>query len=134
KLNPIQGAKRIFGPQAWWEGAKMILKTSVVAVLAYGVIQSMLPMIGGLIPIPTVLEIVGGKAHGLVRNVALAALVLAGADYAFQRRKIGKQTRMTKTEVKQENKNTEGDPLVKSAIRSRQLAASRNRMMADVAN
>ena len=58
---------------------------------------------------------------------------MAVADYAMQRRRVGKQTRMTKEEVKQEHKNTEGDPLVKSAIRSRQLAAARNRMMADVA-
>ena len=57
---------------------------------------------------------------------------MAVADYAMSRRKMGKQTRMTKEEVKQEHKNTEGDPLVKSAIRSRQLAAARNRMMADV--
>ena len=57
---------------------------------------------------------------------------MAGADYAFQRRKVGKQTRMTKHEVKQEHKQSEGDPMVKGAIRSRQLAAARNRMMADV--
>ena len=54
---------------------------------------------------------------GLIRNVAVAGLVMAAADYAMQRRRIGKQTRMTKHEVKQENKQTEGDPLVKSAIR-----------------
>jgi flagellar biosynthetic protein FlhB len=48
------------------------------------------------------------------------------------RRRIGKQVRMTKEEVKQEYKQSEGDPMVKSAIRSRQLAAARNRMMADV--
>jgi flagellar biosynthetic protein FlhB len=65
--------------------------------------------------------------------VAFAGLVMAGADYAFQRRRVGKQTRMSKEEVKQEAKQTEGDPLVKSAIRSRQLAAARNRMMQDVA-
>lgn len=132
KLNPIQGAKRIFGMQALWEGAKMLLKSAVVGFLAYFVIRSMIPLLGGLVPIPAVLDIVRDKAFTLIRNVALAALVLGVADYAFQRRKVGKQARMTKQEVKQEHKNTEGDPLVKSAIRSRQLAAARNRMMADV--
>ena len=68
-----------------------------------------------------------------MRNVAIAGLVMAAADYAMQRRRIGKQTRMTKHEVKQEHKQSEGDPLLKGAIRSRQLAAARNRMMADVA-
>lgn len=132
KLNPIQGAKRIFGPQALWEGAKMLLKSSVVGFLAYGIITSLMPMLGGFVPIPTMLEVVREKSFALIRNVALASLVLGAGDYVFQRRRIGKQARMTKQEVKQENKNTEGDPLVKSAIRSRQLAAARNRMMADV--
>lgn len=132
KLDPIKGAKRIFGPQALWEGAKMLLKSSVVGLIAYLAIQAMLPLLGGLIPIPVVLDVVRDKALGLIRNVALAALVLGGLDYAFQRRRVGKQARMTKHEVKQEHKNTEGDPLVKSAIRSRQMAAARNRMMADV--
>ncbi|WP_110180335.1 EscU/YscU/HrcU family type III secretion system export apparatus switch protein [Nocardioides solisilvae] len=132
KLNLIQGAKRVFGPQAFWEAAKMILKSSAVGLLAYLVVKSMMPLLGGLMPIPQVLDVIAEESLGLIRNVALAGLVMAAADYAFQRRKIGKQTRMTKQEVKQEHKNSEGDPLVKSAIRSRQLAAARNRMMADV--
>eukprot|EP01032_Pedospumella_encystans_P005428 gene5428-6449_t len=68
----------------------------------------------------------------LIRNVAIAGLVMAGADYAMNRRRIGKQTRMTKEEIKQEHKQQEGDPMLKGAIRSRQLAMARNRMMADV--
>ena len=47
------------------------------------------------------------------------------ADYAMQRRRVGKQTRMSKEEVKQEHKQSEGDPMLKGAIRSRQLAAAR---------
>jgi flagellar biosynthesis protein FlhB len=133
KLNPISGAKRVFGPQALWEGAKMLLKSSLVGILAYSVVKAMIPMLGGLVPIPVVLGVVADQSLGLIRNVAIAGLVMAAADYMFQRRKMGKQTRMTKEEVKQEYKNTEGDPLLKSAIRSRQLATSRNRMMADVA-
>lgn len=132
KLNPISGAKRIFGPQAAWEAAKVLLKSAVFAFVAYGAIQSMMPLLGGFMPIQAVLEKVGDEALALIRNVAVAGVVMAAADYLFQRRKVGKQTRMTKQEVKQENKNTEGDPLVKSAIRSRQLAAARNRMMVDV--
>jgi flagellar biosynthetic protein FlhB len=91
-----------------------------------------MPLIGGLVPIRTVLDTVSGHALGLVRNVAFIGLGMAGADYAMQRRRVGKQVRMTKEEVKQEHKQSEGDPMLKSAIRSRQLAAARNRMMADV--
>jgi flagellar biosynthetic protein FlhB len=57
---------------------------------------------------------------------------MAAADYFVVRRRTGKQLRMTKDEVKQENKSTEGDPLVKAQIRSRQMAMARNRQMADV--
>lgn len=132
KLDPIKGAKRVFGPQALWEGAKMLLKSAVVGILAYGAMQALLPLIGGLVPIDAVLAAVHDEVLALVRNIAVAGLVMAAADYAIVRRRIGKQTRMSKHEVKQESKQTEGDPLVKSAIRSRQLAAARNRMMTDV--
>jgi flagellar biosynthetic protein FlhB len=132
KLNPIQGAKRIFGPQALWEGAKLLLKSSVVGILVWRAVSEMMPLLGGLVPFQVGLELASGAAIGLMRDVAAAGLIAAAADYAFQRRKMGKQTRMTKKEVRDEHKMSEGDPLVKSAIRSRQLAAARNRMMADV--
>ncbi|KRF37445.1 EscU/YscU/HrcU family type III secretion system export apparatus switch protein [Nocardioides sp. Soil805] len=132
KLDPIQGFKRVFGTQALWEGAKMLLKSSVVGFVVYGAVMALMPLIGGLVPISAVLEVVRDEVFSLVRSVAVAGIVMAVADYAMVRRRMGKQTRMTKHEVKQESKQTEGDPLVKSAIRGRQLAAARNRMMADV--
>ena len=132
KLDPIKGAKRIFGPHSLWEGAKMLLKSAFVALLVYLTIRSVMPLIGGLVPIRTVLDAVSSQALGLMRNIALVGLGMAGADYAMQRRRVGKQTRMSKEEVKQEHRQAEGDPMLKSAIRSRQLAAARNRMMADV--
>lgn len=133
KLSLLQGAKRIFGPHAAWEGAKMMVKSSVVFFISYGAIKAVMPVLGGLVPPAATLDIGIGRVATLLQTVAVAGLVMAGADYAFQRRRVGKQTRMTKEEVKQEHKQTEGDPLVKSAIRSRQLAAARSRMMTDVA-
>ncbi len=132
KLNLIKGAKRVFGPQALWEGLKMLIKSSVVALVVYSAIMSMLPLVGGMLPVPHVLGAISDAGLGLLRNVAMAGLVLAGADYLMARRRIGKQTRMTKEEVKQEYKQSEGDPMLKGAIRSRQLAMARNRMMADI--
>jgi flagellar biosynthetic protein FlhB len=132
KLNLLQGAKRIFGPQALWEGTKTLVKSSIVALLCYSAIKAVVPLIGGFVPAAATLDIAHDRISTLLRVVAVAGLVMAAADYAFQRKKVGKQIKMTKQEVKQEHKNSEGDPLVKSAIRSRQLAAARNRMMADV--
>ncbi|MFL6107107.1 MAG: flagellar biosynthesis protein FlhB [Marmoricola sp.] len=133
KLNLLQGAKRIFGPHALWEGAKMMLKSSFVALIVYLAIRGVMPMIGGLVPMQTVVDTASAQALTLIRNIGLAGLGMAAIDYVMQRRRVGKQTRMTKDEVKQEYKQAEGDPLVKSAIRSRQLAMARNRMMADIA-
>jgi flagellar biosynthetic protein FlhB len=133
KLNPLKGAKRIFGPQAAWEGVKMLLKSSVVGLLVYSAIRGLMPLVGGMVPIQATLQQLSHSALGLMRNIALAGLALAAVDYAMQRRRVGKQTRMSKEEVKQEHKQSEGDPMLKGAIRARQLAASRNRMMADVA-
>jgi flagellar biosynthetic protein FlhB len=132
KLNPLSGIKRLFGMQTLWEGAKMLVKSLIVALICYQAIRALLPLLGGLVPAGATLEIGADRVVGLVRTVGLTGLLMAGADYAFQRRKVGKQVRMTKHEVKQESKQTEGDPLIKGAIRSRQLAAARNRMMADV--
>lgn len=132
KLNPLEGAKRLFGPKAAWEGVKILLKSSVVALIAYSAVTSLTPLVGGMVPLGTTLGAVHDTVLGLLRNVALAGLVMAAADYAVQRRRLDKQMRMSRSEVKQEHKQAEGDPLVRSAIRSRQLAAARNRMMADV--
>lgn len=132
KLDPFKGAKRIFGPHAFWEGVKVIVKSGVVAFLAWGAIQAMMPLVGGLLPIEAVLSMVAAEVSRLVITVAVAGLVMAAADYAMMRRRIGKQTRMSHSEIKQEHKQAEGDPMLKGAIRSRQLAAARNRMIADV--
>jgi flagellar biosynthetic protein FlhB len=132
RLNPFSGIKRIFGPHALWEGVKMLLKSTLVGIFVWRAIVGLMPMLGGLVPLQASVQIATGAALGLMRDVALAGLVAAAADYAVQRRKTGKQVRMTKKEVRDEHKQAEGDPHLKSAIRSRQLAAARNRMMADV--
>lgn len=132
KLDPIQGFKKVFGPKALWDGAKMLLKSAVVALLGMLAVRSVMPLVGGLVPIDVTIDMVHAKGIELMRNAALAALVMAAVDYAVQRRRVNKQMRMSKSEVKQEYKQSEGDPLVKNAIRARQLAAARNRMIADI--
>ncbi len=132
KLNPIKGLKRIFGPQAAWEGVKMLVKCAMVALLVYSSVRALMPLLGAMVPMDVVLSLVAERALSLLRTVAIAGLVMAALDYLVVRRRTGKQTRMSKNEVKQEHKQQEGDPMLKGAIRSRQIAASRNRMMADL--
>lgn len=132
KLDPFKGAKRLFGPHALWEGVKVLGKSAVVGLLAWGAIRAMMPLVGGMLPIELVLHRVTEEVSNLVTSVAVAGLGMAAADYAMMRRRIGKQIRMSHSEIKQEHKQAEGDPMLKGAIRSRQLAAARNRMIADV--
>ena len=133
KLNLLQGVKRMFGAQAWWELAKMLIKTVLVSGLVWQTVSALMPMLGGLVPLSAAIEIGTDEAFGMLRSVALAGVVMGALDYVMARRRITKATNMTKQEVKDEHKQAEGDPMLKGAIRSRQLAASRNRMIADVA-
>ncbi|MCC9206036.1 EscU/YscU/HrcU family type III secretion system export apparatus switch protein [Arthrobacter sp. zg-Y769] len=136
QFNLITGVKRVFGTQALWNGAKSLLKTAVVGLVLYAVIQQMMPVLmsaGGL-PVSAVLEAAGGGAALLLQAAVAAGLVLAAADIFVVMKRNRKRTRMTKKEVKDENKNSDGDPMIKSQRRSRQLAMSRNRMIAAVAD
>ncbi|MCQ1957685.1 EscU/YscU/HrcU family type III secretion system export apparatus switch protein [Arthrobacter sp. zg-Y826] len=136
QFNVITGVKRVFGTQALWNGAKSLLKTAVVGLVLYAVIQQLMPVLmsaGGL-PISAVLEAAGGGTALLLQAAVAAGLILAAADIFVVMKRNRKRTRMTKKEVKDENKNSDGDPLVKSQRRSRQLAMSRNRMIAAVAD
>ncbi len=134
RLSPITGLKRMLGPQAMWEAAKILLKTALLAFVVWRGVVAVLPLLtsSGRLPLATVFGTVGSTGLRLMRDAAVVGLLMALADYAVVRRRTGKQLRMTKQEVKEEHKRTEGDPHVRGAIRSRQMAMSRNRMMAEV--
>ncbi|HEY0259169.1 MAG TPA: EscU/YscU/HrcU family type III secretion system export apparatus switch protein [Lacisediminihabitans sp.] len=136
QFNPLTGLKRTFGMDALWQGAKALLKTVVVGVVLFAVIQGLMPVLmeaGGL-PASELIAVAGRGAGSLLESAVAAGLVLAALDVFVVMRRNRSKTRMTKKEVKDENKNSEGDPLVKSHRRSRQLAMSRNRMMAAIAD
>lgn len=134
-FNPVQGLKRVFGMQAWWNGAKAALKATAIGVVLYSVIQSLVPMLlgSGAHSVSAILEVAVGGVNSLVKAAVAAGLILAAADMLVVMKRNRKHTRMSKKEIKDESKATEGDPFIKAAIRSRQLAMSRNRMMAEVA-
>ena len=135
QFNLVTGVTRVFGTRALWEGVKALMKTAVVGVVLYVVIQGMMPvlMVAGGLPISALLDTAGEGAASLLRSAVVAGLALAAVDVFVVMRRNQKKTKMTKKEVKDENKNTDGDPLIKSQRRSRQLAMSRNRMIAAVA-
>jgi flagellar biosynthetic protein FlhB len=134
RLNPLPGIKRMFGPQALWELTKALVKTSVLAAVLYSTTKGVIPtlMTAGRLPLASLLGVVKDAVVGLIRAASAAGIVMAAADYFVVRKRTNKQLRMTKEEVKQEYKNSEGDPHVKAQIRARQMAMARNRQMADV--
>lgn len=136
RINPFKGMKRLVSPMSAWEGAKSTLKVAIIAGAAYPPLRNVAEFMAGADrpPIEAVAVIVGGEMLTIMRNAALAGLVIALIDYLLQRRKTLKGMKMTKQEVRDEHKQQEGDPMLKGAIRERQMRMSRNRMMADVAN
>jgi flagellar biosynthetic protein FlhB len=134
KVNPFPGLKRVFGPNALVECGKAIAKTLVVGAVTFFAVWPELERLGalvGLAPAALPAEIGGIVLHIAVRAVA-ALLVIALVDVIWQRHRHEKSLRMTKQEVRQEARQSDVSPEVRSQIRRRQLEAARRRMMADV--
>ncbi|MEC5180954.1 EscU/YscU/HrcU family type III secretion system export apparatus switch protein [Arthrobacter sp. CG_A4] len=130
----LGGLKRMFGMQAVWGGVKALLKASVVGLVLYSVVQGLVPVLltAGGMPVAGVVQAAGGGIAALIQFAVAAGIVLAAADFFVVMRRNRKKTRMSKKEVQDENKNSEGDPLIRSQRRARQMAMSRNRMIAAI--
>ena len=134
RLNPFAGIARMFSLRAAVELAKSIAKIVIVGYIVYSFIRDRYSDIAGL---PggdylTTCSQIGQLTWELLLRSCVALLVIAAFDYLFQRMQLEKQLRMTKQEVKEDFKRTEGDPLVKSRIRQRQREMSQRRMMQEV--
>ncbi len=134
KLDPINGFKQKFSSRAVVEFVKSILKIAIVSFVAYSSIRKELFNISVLYDtsIGYILLFMTKVSFWIFIKVCLIMIVVAFLDYAYQKWKFLNDQKMTKKEVKDETKQTEGDPMVKSRIRRLQQEAARKRMMADV--
>lgn len=134
-LDPRKGLKRLASPQAGWEAMKSLLKIGGLSLVAWRVISGAVPLLTGpgTMSITAATGIAAAKAVSATRTVASAGLVVAAVDYGVIRRRIARQMRQTKQEVKEESKSSEGNPLIKGAIRRKQRQMSRMRMMTAIA-
>ncbi len=134
KLNPVSGMKRLFGMNGLVEFVKAMIKLVIVGGVAFLSVWPKLHTMGALVGLPpaALLSVLGGLIVSIVIRVGGMLLVLAFADYAYQRHKLEKQLRMTKQEVKQESRQADLAPEVRSALRKRQYQLARKRMMAEV--
>jgi flagellar biosynthesis protein FlhB len=130
-INPLTGFKRIFSLRGGVELAKSLLKVTIVLAVAYWTLRGSLNEMLGTAhaSLPETLAIARGLFFRVSLRIIGVFIVLAFLDWVYQRYEYEKGLRMTKQEVKQEQKETEGDPQVKGRVRLIQIKASRQRMM-----
>jgi flagellar biosynthetic protein FlhB len=134
RLNPITGAKNLFGTRALVETVKGIVKVAVVGAVAYLALVPQLQDLAGLVGTPpaALLPQIAKTALHVVQRAALAYFVIALADYGYQRWKFGKDLKMDKQEVKDEFKQQELPGEVRAAQRRKARELATARMMDDV--
>ncbi len=134
KLNPITGMKNLVSRKSLVKVAMSLVKLSIMSGVAYVSIKKDLEPLLELVSMRT--EAIFSSASGLIfaitLKITIIMLILAFLDLLYQRWQYKKDLMMTKNEVKQESKQSEGDPLVKSRIRKVQLEMSNKRMMQEV--
>jgi flagellar biosynthesis protein FlhB len=134
RINPLSGAKNLFGMHFVFESAKTVVKFAVIGTIAAIALFGQLDELGALVGMSPHDLLVRGS--DTIRQIAqrggMGYLVIAAVDYAWQRYRFQKQMKMGKDEVKQEHKGAEVSAEVRGAIRRRQMQAARARMMADV--
>jgi flagellar biosynthetic protein FlhB len=134
KLNPMQGAKQIFGKRVAFELGKVLAKVAIVGGAAA---MSLIPLIThlgasmGTTPMGLGILLNDG-AHSIIERVVIVYLLIAVVDLIHQRRTHSKGMKMSKQEVKDEGRQTDLPPEIKGAIRRRQMMAARARMMAAI--
>jgi flagellar biosynthetic protein FlhB len=133
-LNPMTGVKRLVSTQSLWTLAKQIVRLSILVVAAYSLVTKLGHRLVGSRPasLSLVLSYTATTILSLVREVAALGVLLALIDYGVQRHKLNKKLKMSKREIKEEYRQSEGDPMVKGRMRRQQMKMSRSRMMAAV--
>lgn len=134
KLNPIKGFKKIFSKDKIIELIKSLLKFALIGYLAYTTLKDEFPMLFKLydMDIKAAIALIGKIAINMGIKISAFYLVIGIADYGYQKWKFAEDMKMTKQEVKDEYKNSEGDPQIKGKQRQRMQEASRRRMMSAV--
>ncbi len=134
KISPLKGLKRMFSQRSLVETVKNLLKLSIVGIVGYLTISSSFDdfMMLSDRDIGYLVSFIGGMIMKIAVNISLALLFLAVLDFAYQRWKFNQELKMTKEEVREEHKQTEGDPLIKARIRSIQRENARKRMLQEV--
>jgi flagellar biosynthetic protein FlhB len=134
RMDPVAGFKKMFSLRALIEGFKAVLKVGVILFISYLLLRDHIMVLPRLMDfsIGQILSFLGSLTIRLLSGVGLFMLVLAGADYFYQRWELEKEMRMTKQEIKEEHKSREGDPMIRARIKRIQREMASKRMMTEV--
>ncbi len=134
KLNPLNSLKRIFSMKGVAELVKSVSKMGAIGLIMYLILKSEIREIPYLsaMSIEQILHYLGGILYKLVLSTGLFMLVLALADYFFQKWQLEKEMMMSKQEIKEEMKSRDGDPLIKARIRKVQKEIANRKMMTEI--
>lgn len=131
KIDPIKGFGKLVSKQAFMEVFKSLLKLVIIGSVGYLTVKGEMKnvaLLGGM-DLNAILFYILATIFKIFIRCTLAMIFLVVIDYAFQKWDFEKRNKMTKQEVKDEFKRTEGDPLIKSRIKSIQMEMARKRMM-----
>ena len=134
KFNPINGFKRIFSKDTLFELVKSIFKVGIIIYIAYTSVRDEAGHLFILyeLDLKQAIALVGTLIIDIGLKISIVYLLIGIADYAYQKWKFNDEMKMTKQEVKDEFKNTEGDPQIKGRQRRKMQEVSQRRMMQDV--
>ncbi len=129
RLSPKQGIKNYKPSTATWNLMRTMTKLGLLIAIIYDPVTEAVQNLAGTRQLDRGLSETGGAVWTIVLRAGLLSFVIAGADYAWQRYETTKGMRMSKEEIKQEAKTSEGDPLMKGQCRRRAMEMSRNRLI-----
>jgi flagellar biosynthetic protein FlhB len=136
KFNPVSGMKRLFSKDKLMDLLKSVAKVAILAYVVYAYLKNQWALVFDMYSytLPQAIEVIGNTVINVGIRISLCFGVVALFDFFYQKWKFHQDMMMSKQEVKDEYKNSEGDPKVKSQQRQRMQQASQRRMMKELPN
>ncbi|SEH35075.1 flagellar biosynthesis protein FlhB [Magnetospirillum fulvum] len=134
KINPMKGLTRLLSMNNLVEFLKSLFKVTTAGIVVFVVLSGRINEYVGLaaLDLPTILDYLRRQILHMMIIAMLLVTALAAADWAYQRMSFTKKMKMSKQEVKDEHKQTEGDPMIKGRLRNLRMQRARSRMMSAV--
>src|SRR5579872_1379185 len=134
RLNPVEGFRRLFSRRSSVATAIGIAKLSLIVALCYGVIKGILsdPIFHSTVDVARIATFMAESSFKLFIQVGMCLVILAAIDYTYKIWQTNQDLKMSKEEVADETKNTEGDPKIKAQMRRRRQQLSKRKMLAEI--